>query len=197
MAARRAARNQAARIKPQKAAGRSPALALVMYKVHMLRRLIERYANPTIPDRYGTTVAEWRVLTHLYFASPMTATELSMQLAADKAEISRACNSLIAKGHVSRRADRSDARSTRLILNQSGIVLHDRILPLRQALEDEMRTVLGTAESKAFHRSLDKLIQYFAGKIAAAPVVTKPAKAAKAARAAPAAGERRSSASDS
>lgn len=166
MPSRRPARAKTPQPKSQKAAERSPALHLFMFKVGILRRLIERYSNPTIPERFDTTVAEWRVLTHLYGCPPMTATDLSVELCADKAEVSRACNSLIAKGHVIRRADRSDARSTLLAISPSGIAVHDRILPLRQALEAELGTVLGAAATKTVHRSLDKLIEHFSARIA-------------------------------
>lgn len=146
---------------------RSAALSFIMYKIGILRRLIERYSNPTIPERTGTTVAEWRVLTHLYAAPAMTATELSARLSADKAEVSRACANLIAKGHVSRRPDKSDGRSMLLAISRSGVALHDRILPLRRALEEELGAVLHDREAKALHRAMDQLIDYLAAKVAA------------------------------
>lgn len=153
-----------------------------MFKVGMLRRMIERYSNPTIPRRFGTTVAEWRVLTHLYSSSPMTATALSARLCADKAEVSRACNSLIRKGHVTRQLDASDARSMHLAISRSGVALHDRILPLRRALEDELKGILGAAQTEQLHRTLDELIRHFAAKLETATVPPPAAKALTRAR---------------
>jgi DNA-binding MarR family transcriptional regulator len=166
MPSRRPARAKNPQPKSQKTNERSPALNLFMFKVGILRRLIERYSNPGIPARFDTTIAEWRVLTHLYGSPPMTATDLSVELCADKAEVSRACNSLIAKGHVIRRADRADARSTLLAISPTGIAVHDRILPLRQALEAELEAVLGATATKSVHRALDKLVEHFSARIA-------------------------------
>ncbi len=146
---------------------RSQALDFVIYKIGILRRLIERYANPAITEGHGLTVAEWRVLTHLFSTSPMTATELSARLWTDKAEVSRASSALIAKGLVASRPDAEDRRSTLLAITKSGEQLHDRILPLRQLLQDELTTVLTAAESRTLHKTLEKLIGYLSAQLAA------------------------------
>jgi DNA-binding MarR family transcriptional regulator len=121
---------------------------------------MERYSSPIGPAQHHTTLAEWRVLTHLFSCSPTTVTELRTRLCADKAEVSRACSSLITKGYIIQRPDPSDARSTLLIVTPSGIDLHNRILPLRQILEDELAAALTAQESTMLHQALDKLIQY-------------------------------------
>ena len=44
----------------------SPAHRFFIYKVGILRRLLDRYSTPALTDQFDLTVAEWRVLTHLY-----------------------------------------------------------------------------------------------------------------------------------
>jgi DNA-binding MarR family transcriptional regulator len=173
---RRTPQTAATRGQAREPVGRqSPALDFILFKIGILRRLLERYSNPVIPEQYGATVAEWRVLTHLFASAPTTATELSARLCADKAEISRACSSLIAKGHVSRRPDKTDARSVLLAITRSGIELHNRILPVRRVLEDELAAVLTASEGRTLHRALDKLIEHLLAKTATPPAgVTAP-----------------------
>ena len=121
-----------------------------------MRRALDRYSGPGLVKRSGLTVAEWRVLTHLYEA-PATALELRMQGHADKAEISRACAGLIAKGYVRADVDPDDRRSAVLAITARGTKLHDAIVPLRQALQDELEAWLSPREIVEFHRILDKL----------------------------------------
>src|ERR1700751_1543066 len=92
---RAAARTRDVRQSPKAAPRTSPAHKFFIYKVGILRRALDRYSGPGLVKRSGLTVAEWRVLTHLYEA-PATALELRMQGHADKAEISRACAGLVA-----------------------------------------------------------------------------------------------------
>jgi DNA-binding MarR family transcriptional regulator len=134
----------------------SPAHKFFIYKVGILRRALDRYSGPGLVKRSGLTVAEWRVLTHLYEA-PATALELRMQGHADKAEISRACAGLVAKGFVRADVDPNDRRSAVLAITTRGTKLHDAIIPLRQELQDELEAWLSPRESVEFHRILDKL----------------------------------------
>jgi DNA-binding MarR family transcriptional regulator len=155
-----------ARQSPAPATRTSPAHKFFIYKVGILRRALDRYSGPGLVKRSGLTVAEWRVLTHLYEA-PATALELRMQGHADKAEISRACAGLVAKGFVRADVDPNDRRSAVLAITTRGIKLHDAIIPLRQALQDELEAWLSPREIVEFHRILDKLTLRLAGRIRA------------------------------
>src|SRR5262245_63270531 len=76
----------------------SPAHHFFIYKVGILRRLLDRYSSPALTDQFDMTVAEWRVLTNLYSASPTTAWQLCLRVHAAKDEISRACAGLVERG---------------------------------------------------------------------------------------------------
>jgi DNA-binding MarR family transcriptional regulator len=159
-----AGRARNARQSPKNSTGSSPAHKFFIYKVGILRRALDRYSGPGLVKRSGLTVAEWRVLTHLYEA-PATALELRMQGHADKAEISRACAGLVAKGYVRADIDPNDRRSAMLAITARGTKLHDAIVPLRQALQDELEAWLSPREIVEFHRILDKLTLHLSSRI--------------------------------
>jgi DNA-binding MarR family transcriptional regulator len=144
----------------------SPAHRFFIYKVGILRRLLDRYSTPALTDQFDLTVAEWRVLTHLYTSSPATAWQLCLRVHADKAEISRACAGLVTRGLASRRADPKDRRSVLLAITPRGERLHDAIIPLRQALQDELEASLSGREAAELHRLLDKMTGYVSQKMA-------------------------------
>jgi DNA-binding MarR family transcriptional regulator len=147
----------------------SPAHRSFIYKIGILRRLLDRYSGPTLAQQSGLTLAEWRVLTNLYSFSPTTSRQLCLRLRTDKAEVSRACAGLIARGYANRRIDPDDRRSALIVITRRGEQRHDQIVPLRQALQKEMETSLSKAEVAKLHGILDKLMQYVAGKIDAGP----------------------------
>ena len=144
----------------------SPAHRSFIYKIGILRRLLDRYSGPSLTDQSGLTLAEWRVLTNLYSSSPTTSRQLCIRLQADKAEVSRACAGLIAKGYASRRIDSADRRSALIVITPRGERLHDQIIPLRQAMQAELESPLSKAEVAELHRILDKLTEFVSREVA-------------------------------
>ena len=143
----------------------SPAHRSFIYKIGILRRLLDRYSSLGLTEQSGLTLAEWRVLTNLYSSSPTTSRQLCLHLHTDKAEVSRACAGLVAKGHASRRIDATDRRSALLVITPRGERLHDAIIPFRQALQAELEAPFSKAEVGELHRILDKLTHHVSGKI--------------------------------
>jgi DNA-binding MarR family transcriptional regulator len=144
----------------------SPAHRSFIYKIGILRRLLDRYSGPSLADQSGLTLAEWRVLTNLYSSSPTTSRQLCLRLHADKAEVSRACAALIARGYASRRIDVADRRSALIVITPRGERLHDEIIPLRQALQTRLEAPLSKAEVAELHRILDKLSEFVSREVA-------------------------------
>jgi DNA-binding MarR family transcriptional regulator len=149
----------------------SPAHHFLIYKIGILRRLLDRCSGPALTEQSGLTVAEWRVLTHLYAWSPITARQISLRVHADKAEISRACARLIARGYAIRRSHATDRRSAQLAITPRGERLHDAIIPLRRAQQDELEMLLTAREAAELRRLLDKWTEAVANRMisAAAP----------------------------
>jgi DNA-binding MarR family transcriptional regulator len=160
----------------------SPAHHSFIYKVGILRRLLDRYSGPSLTQQSGLTLAEWRVLTNLYSSSPTTSRQLCLRLRTDKAEVSRACAGLIKRGCAKRRIDPNDRRSALIVITPRGEHLHDAIVPLRQALQKELEAPLRKAEVAELHRILDTLMQHVAGLIGDGPTANATGKRQRATR---------------
>jgi DNA-binding MarR family transcriptional regulator len=144
----------------------SPAHQSFIYKIGILRRLLDRYSGPSLAEQTGLTLAEWRVLTNLYSSSPTTSRQLCLRLHADKAEVSRACAALIGRGYASRRIDAADRRSALIVITPRGERLHDEIIPLRKAMQVQLESPLTKAEVTELHRILDKLTEFVSRQVA-------------------------------
>ena len=151
MSARRAAKAPVPLAQPETA-------KFITYKIGQLAKLFDRSLMPWLSERYDLSLAEWRALTFLYTSGPGTVRELANRLRVDRAEVSRACAELVRHGHVKRSADPYDARSAVFEITASGRALHDRILPLREAVQDDLVGALTPHEHQVLLRALDKLM---------------------------------------
>ena len=146
-------------------------------------------AVPQIGSIYGV----W--LPGMFLVS-VTAFWLCRRLQADRAEVSRACASLIRRGFVASRPNPADARSALLDLTRAGQAMFDRIMPVRLALQRELAGALDRREIAVLYRALDKLTRAISEKMAPAATArsirTSPVTAKKRAPSGVAAARRRS-----
>jgi DNA-binding MarR family transcriptional regulator len=139
---------------------------LLDYKIGQLRKLLDRYSSPAVSERFGLSLAEWRMLSHIHAGKSVTAFWLCRRLQADRAEVSRACASLIGRGYVISRPNPADARSALLELSRAGQAMYRRIMPLRLQLQKELTSVLDRQELDVLYRVLDKLTDAISDKAA-------------------------------
>ena len=132
----------------------------IIYKVGLLAKLLDRRSTPWFLARFGLTLAEWRLLTHLYPIASATTKSLADRLHVDKAEVSRACASLVERNYALRHPDPRDGRSALFEITAKGRKLHDRVIPFRRAEQEELRRCLAAAEFVSFNTALDKLLAH-------------------------------------
>lgn len=145
---------------------------LLDYKIGQLRKLLDRYSSPTVSERFGLSLAEWRMISHIHVGRSVTAFWLCRRLQADRAEVSRACASLIRRGYVASRPNPADARSALLELTRSGEAMYRRIMPVRLQLQKELAGALDREELAVLYRALDKLTTAISDKMA--PATARP-----------------------
>jgi DNA-binding MarR family transcriptional regulator len=151
---------------------------LLDYKIGQLRKLLDRYSSPGVSERFGLSLAEWRMLSHIQAGRSVTAFWLSRRLQADRAEVSRACASLIRRGYVVSKPNPTDARSALLELTKSGQAVFEKIIPVRLQLQKELADALDAHELAVLYRALDKLSAAISARLAPAAVAAKRARAA-------------------
>jgi DNA-binding MarR family transcriptional regulator len=89
--------------------------------------------------------------------APLSAREVAARTAMDKVQVSRAVASLLQKGFALQATDRQDRRRSKLALSASGSRVYARIVPLAQAAEAELLSVLALSERESLSALLDKL----------------------------------------
>lgn len=115
-------------------------------------RIAEQYRR-----RFGLKSTEWRVMAVLGDSGPYTQRELCQLTLMDKVPVNRACRVLEDRGLAARRPNTRDGRSHLLELTREGRSVHARIMPLAEAIETELFSVLSPQEREGLSAMLTRV----------------------------------------
>lgn len=115
-------------------------------------RIAEQYRR-----RFALKVTEWRVMAVLGDAGALTQRDLCRLTLMDKVPVNRACRTLEERGLANRSPNERDGRSHLLELTVEGRAVHGRIMPLAEAIEDELFGVLDEGERRALADMLARI----------------------------------------
>ena len=101
-------------------------------------RLARQYKN-----RFGISVAEWRVLVNLGFQENVSIREIERPNSLEKSKVSRTVTKLENKGLLTKAVDRKDRRLLKLTLTAEGRDLLGELIALATAFQAELEAVLG------------------------------------------------------
>ena len=124
------------------------------YRLSVTANRVSRLFASRYGAEFGLSIPEWRVMAVLGRFGALPAREIAQQTAMDKVKVSRAAGLLLARKLVRRRADRTDARLQWVVLTPAGARMHAAILPIAQALEEELLAGLAPAQIAALHEAL-------------------------------------------
>lgn len=107
-------------------------------------------------DRFGISVAEWRVIAHLSQAGRVSVREIYDRVDMDKSRVSRAAARLEEAGYLIKAANDSDRRLVALELTDTGRRLVAELAPLAREFEAQVMAELGRS-APGFRRGLARL----------------------------------------
>lgn len=108
-------------------------------------------------QRFGLSVVGWRVLAILNNASPLSAKEVAERSAMSPVNVSRAVAHLMLRGMVRRIPDKRDTRKVMLSPSAKGASAYRLVLPLAEAIEDEILGKLSAKERSALRQMMRKV----------------------------------------
>jgi DNA-binding MarR family transcriptional regulator len=121
-----------------------PALRLqnyLPYRLSVAANAVSRRIARAYEDRFGLTIAQWRLLAVLADEGPLTQQSLCGRTIMDKVTVMRAARELVRRRLLRRLPNHADGRSHRLVLTRAGQHIYRQIVPL--ALEHEARLLDG------------------------------------------------------
>jgi len=118
---------------------------------------VQRIFAVSYEGSLNLTIPEIRAMSVIAEFGTLSPTAVGQRTWMDKVKVSRATQSLVAKGLVHQRPDPTDGRSRLLRLTRKGVATHARFVPLATRLEAELFEGLSRADMAALSRALTKI----------------------------------------
>nr|WP_277815199.1 MarR family winged helix-turn-helix transcriptional regulator [Aquisalinus flavus] len=130
----------------------------IPFKLAVLSDAVSKLIARDYSDRFGITIAEWRVMALVSQYDEVRAQTVVEKTPMDKVAVSRAVASLVDKGLLEKRTSQADRRSALLHLSAKGNTIATDIQAVAKVHNDDVLQALTTTEQAVLHAILDKLI---------------------------------------
>ena len=129
------------------------------YRLNVAAALASQALSRIYAERYGISVAEWRVLTTLGQYGVMTGKAVGAHSHMHKTKVSRAVAQLERRKLLARRANKADMREAFLSLTPAGRAIYQDLAPVAAAFADRFVEAIDPADRDAFDRALKALAE--------------------------------------
>lgn len=129
----------------------------ITYRFAVIASRMGSALAPIHLERYGLSVAAWRVLAVIARYEPLSAKDLATRTSTDPFRVTRALTTLSRKKLVSRQVDPADRRRASLRLTRTGHAVHDDIAVSLNRIERIVLGALTAHEQNLLFGLLDKL----------------------------------------
>ena len=127
------------------------------YQLAVLASRVSREFSTLYKQKFGISVAEWRVVAHLSQAGSVSVREIHRRVDMDKSKVSRAASRLESRGFVTKSANPEDGRLVSLELTESGRAMIDEMTPIAREFEASVLAELGE-DAQAFKELIARMI---------------------------------------
>lgn len=128
------------------------------YQLAELSRRVSAQYSQHYRERYGISVAEWRVVAHLSQETAVSVREIHRRVGMDKPKVSRAASRLEEGGYVKKVVNEHDRRLVELSLTEKGHEMINTLAPIAAEYQAELMAHLG-AEAPEFVANVRKLMK--------------------------------------
>ena len=113
------------------------------YQLAVLASRVSRDFSTLYKQKFGISVAEWRVVAHLSQEGSVSVREIHKRVDMDKSKVSRAASRLEKRGFVTKSANPDDGRLVSLALTESGQQMIAEMTPIAREFEASVLAELG------------------------------------------------------
>jgi DNA-binding MarR family transcriptional regulator len=124
------------------------------YRLAVLSNRVSTAIARVYASRFGLSISEWRLIAVLGRFGPLSANGVAERTYMDKVRVSRAVQTLLARGLIERMTDGVDRRRSSLRLSKDGRAIRAEVAPLALAIEQRFLAPLADADRAALDRLL-------------------------------------------
>ena len=133
------------------------------YRLHLIAKLSDKATATAYMDNLGLTLSEGRCLAAMGQFEPLSVQDLARMSNLNKANASRASDTLASRGLVTKSANQADGRGIVLTLTPAGRALWGRTMRLIQARNEDIFGCLTREEMSMLNQTLDKIVKHVSG----------------------------------
>jgi len=130
------------------------------YRLHMLNKLSDKASHDSYLAGCGLPLGEARCLASIGSFPSLTVNNLAFEANLDKGQASRAAQSLVEQGLVSKNASTVDGRSVTLSLTAAGRARWKKAMSLIDQRNQDIFGCLSTEEQRQLGEMFDRLIAH-------------------------------------
>ena len=130
------------------------------YRLHLLHKLTDIQSQQAYLSDAGLTMSDGRCLTAVGTFEPMSVNELAHYANLNKGQASRAAQSLVDQGLISKQSSELDGRGVTLSLTPQGRKVWKRTMDMVHRRNEEIFGCLSKSELRHFETLLDRLISH-------------------------------------
>ena len=130
------------------------------HRLHTLQKLTDRLTQAAYESDVGMALSEGRCLSAIGSFSPLSVNDLASRANLNKAQASRAAQSLVDQALVRKGPSPTDGRGVVLSLTTKGEHLWARLAPVIARRNAEITSCLSAAEQRQFSALLDRLVAH-------------------------------------
>lgn len=135
------------------------------YRLLLLARMIDRETQKNLNEKFGLSLAEWRLLAIATSIGPCTASEIGKAGEIDRAEISRAMRRLEPMGLLSRKQDPDHGKRLIITATDAGQKLAEKVKTERRLFFEAIMSGLSREERSELDRQLLVMAENLPGTI--------------------------------
>lgn len=132
----------------------------VTHRLHLLQKLTDRASQAAYLDQAGLPLSEGRCLSAVGSFSPLSVKDLAARANLDKAQASRAAQSLVDQGLVLKQPSEVDGRVVVLTLTADGQAAWRRVMKVVRDRNAEIVDCLSSEERQGLGALLDRMIAH-------------------------------------
>lgn len=134
-------------------------LGKLTYRMHLLHKLTDQESQRRYPLETGLSLSDGRCLTAIGAFGSLSVNALAQGANLNKAQASRAAQSLVDQGLVRKADSPSDGRGVTLTLTPAGRRACKRLMDLIERRNEEIFGCLSAAERRVLGNLFDRLIE--------------------------------------
>lgn len=117
--------------------------AFLPYRLSVAAAQISREFSARYREKFGISIAEWRVVAHLGHSGPVSVREIHARVELEKSRVTRAAQRLETAGYLRKTPDPTDGRLVVLELTEKGKAMRADLARLARAFQADLMVRLG------------------------------------------------------